>query len=89
MSTINPQAVPPQEPTTPAAPAQQTPSSPSAATPQTTGTMGPISSLADLQKQAPEVYQMTLMSIAWNMCDDQNRSQERIKEINREAERDG
>lgn len=89
MSTTNPQAVPPQEPVTPAAQAQQAAANPSAAAAQGTGTMGPISSLADLQKQAPEVYQMTLMSIAWNMCDDQNRSQERIKEIHREAEREG
>lgn len=46
----------------------------------TAATQLTVSSMADLQTKAPELYNAMLQGMAWNICSDQNRSIERIKE---------
>ena len=44
-----------------------------------------IGSMQDLQAKAPKVYEAMLLGIASNVCSDMKESQERIKQMNREA----
>ncbi len=43
-----------------------------------------ISSLADLQKQSPEVYRAMMQGIAIHICDDMKKHQERLKQLMRQ-----
>ena len=44
-----------------------------------------VSSLEDLKNKAPEVYQKMMEGIAMKICNEMRSSQDRIKEMNREA----
>lgn len=48
-----------------------------------------INSLAELQEKAPEVWKAMLEGLAMNICNKMRDSQERLKQMMREAERNG
>ena len=45
-----------------------------------------ISSLADLKKKSPKVYNMMMQGIAMNICNEMEHHQERLKKMMREGE---
>jgi hypothetical protein len=86
---------PPPVPTVPqAAPAQGTtaaaasPSASTSAAAQQAEMAGNISSMADLQQQAPDVYKAMMQGIAMNICNDMAKQQEHLKEIQEEFRRE-
>ncbi len=44
-----------------------------------------VNSMSDLKNKAPEVYQKMMEGIAMKICNEMKASQERIKDMNREA----
>lgn len=44
-----------------------------------------VNSMSDLKNKAPEVYQKMMEGIAMKICNEMKSSQDRIKEMNREA----
>lgn len=47
----------------------------------------PIKSLEDLKTKSPKLYEMMMQGIAFNICNEMKDSQERLKEMMRDAER--
>jgi hypothetical protein len=60
-------------------------SSPSAAGKPTASSSTKLSSVGDLQKQAPEVYKAMLEGIAINICNEMKDHQDRIKKMMQEG----
>lgn len=44
-----------------------------------------VNSVDDLRKKAPKVYQAMLEGIAWHICGEMKRSQDRLKQMMRES----
>lgn len=47
-----------------------------------------ISSMADLKEKAPDVYNAMMQGIAMTICNEMKHHQDKLKEMQRQAERD-
>lgn len=65
---------------------QEAESAASQADPSTLSMSTSVSSLADLKKKAPQVYNMMMEGIALNICNDMQHHQDRLKQMMRQGE---